>query len=51
MTPLNTALLMFATVTLLWMYLSDNGTILNRSQFRKFGIRGDEMVATMRPKP
>lgn len=51
MTPLTAALLMFATVTLLWMYLSDNGTILNRSQFRKFGIRVAEMVATMRPKP
>lgn len=34
-----------------WMYLCDNGTILNRSQFRKFGIRVAEMVATMRPKP
>lgn len=32
-----------------WMYLCDNGTIMNRSQFRKFGIKVAEMVATMRP--
>lgn len=32
-----------------WMYLLDNGTIVNRSQFRKFGIRVAELVATMRP--
>ena len=32
-----------------WMYLLDNGTIMNRSQFRKFGIQVAELVATMRP--
>ncbi len=31
-----------------WMYLLDNGTIMNRSQFRKFGIKVAELVATMR---
>ncbi|MDZ4096795.1 MAG: DUF3833 family protein, partial [Paracoccaceae bacterium] len=34
-----------------WMYLMENGTILNRSQFRKFGITVAELVATMRPAP
>lgn len=33
-----------------WMYLSPNGTIINRSQFRKFGIKVAELVATMRPQ-
>ena len=33
-----------------WMYLMDNGTIMNRSQFRKFGVTVAELVATMRPK-
>jgi len=33
-----------------WMYLTENGTIINRSQFRKFGIKVAELVATMRPK-
>ncbi|MXQ08139.1 DUF3833 family protein [Alphaproteobacteria bacterium GH1-50] len=32
-----------------WMYLTDNGTIINRSQFRKFGIKVAELVATIRP--
>lgn len=32
-----------------WMYLVDNGTIINRSQFRKFGFKVAELVATMRP--
>lgn len=32
-----------------WMYLAPNGTIINRSQFRKFGIQVAELVATMRP--
>jgi len=32
-----------------WMYLVENGTIINRSQFRKFGIKVAELVATMRP--
>jgi hypothetical protein len=31
-----------------WMYLLENGTIMNRSQFRKFGIKVAELVATMR---
>ncbi|MEM9433706.1 MAG: DUF3833 domain-containing protein [Pseudomonadota bacterium] len=33
-----------------WMYLIENGTIINRSQFRKYGIKVAELVATMRPK-
>jgi hypothetical protein len=33
-----------------WMYLAPNGTIVNRSQFRKFGIQVAELVATLRPK-
>lgn len=32
-----------------WMYLSPNGAIVNRSQFRKFGLKVGELVATMRP--
>ena len=32
-----------------WMYLAPNGTIVNRSQFRKYGIKVAELVATMRP--
>ena len=32
-----------------WMYLAPNGTIVNRSQFRKFGFKVAELVATMRP--
>jgi hypothetical protein len=31
-----------------WMYLMENGTIINRSQMRKFGIKVGELVATMR---
>ena len=34
-----------------WMYLMPNGTIMNRSQFRKFGIKVAELIATMRPAP
>lgn len=34
-----------------WMYLAPNGTIMNRSQFRKFGIKVAELVATMRRVP
>lgn len=33
-----------------WMYLAPNGSIVNRSQFRKFGIQVAELVATMRPR-
>ncbi|PWR01819.1 DUF3833 domain-containing protein [Meridianimarinicoccus roseus] len=32
-----------------WMYLMENGTIINRSEFRKFGLKVAELVATMRP--
>ena len=32
-----------------WMYLAPNGTIVNRSQFRKYGVKVAELVATMRP--
>lgn len=34
-----------------WMYLTENGTIMNRSQFRKFGLKVAELVATMRRVP
>lgn len=33
-----------------WMYLTSDGVIMNRSQFRKFGILVAELVATMRPE-
>lgn len=32
-----------------WMYLTPGGTLVNRSQFRKFGIMVAELVATIRP--
>lgn len=32
-----------------WMYLTPDGAIMNRSQFRKFGFRVAELVATIRP--
>ena len=32
-----------------WMYVLPNKTIVNRSQFRKFGIKVGELVAIMRP--
>jgi hypothetical protein len=34
-----------------WMYLMENGTIMNRSQFTKFGVTVAELVATMRKMP
>jgi Protein of unknown function (DUF3833) len=34
-----------------WMYLMENGTIMNRSQFRKFGFKVAELVATLRRVP
>lgn len=34
-----------------WMYLMENGTIINRSEMRKFGIKVAELVATIRPVP
>lgn len=33
-----------------WMYLTPDGTIINRSQFRKYGFKVAELVATMRRK-
>ena len=33
-----------------WMYLTPDGVIVNRSQFRKFGFRVAELVATIRPR-
>ena len=33
-----------------WMYLVENGSIINRSQFRKYGVKVAELVATMRKK-
>jgi hypothetical protein len=33
-----------------WMYLLENGTIVNRSQFRKFGFKVAELIATFRKK-
>jgi hypothetical protein len=32
-----------------WLYLMDNGTIMNRSQFAKFGAKVAELVASIRP--
>lgn len=32
-----------------WLYLMENGTILNRSELRKFGLKVAELIATMRP--
>lgn len=34
-----------------WMYLMENGTIINRSQFTKFGVTVAELVATLRKVP
>ena len=34
-----------------WMYLAENGTIIYRSQFHKFGVKVAELVATMRRVP
>jgi hypothetical protein len=34
-----------------WMYLMENGTIMNRSQFTKFGVTVAELVATLRKAP
>ena len=34
-----------------WMYLMENGTIINHSQMRKFGIKVAELIATIRPAP
>lgn len=32
-----------------WLYLMDNGNIMNRSEMRKFGIKVAELIATIRP--
>lgn len=32
-----------------WMYLMADGTIMNKSELRKYGIKVAELVATMRP--
>ncbi len=34
-----------------WMYLLDNGSVMNRSEFRKVGLKVAELVATIRPLP
>ena len=34
-----------------WMYLLSDGTIMNRSEMRKFGIKVGELIATMRKAP
>lgn len=31
-----------------WMYLMENGSIMNKSEFRKFGIKVAELIATFR---
>lgn len=33
-----------------WMYLQEGGVILNRSQFRKYGIKVAELFCIIRPK-
>lgn len=33
-----------------WMYLTPSGALVNRSQFRKYGIKVAELVATMQRK-
>jgi len=32
-----------------WMYLTENGVIMNKSEMTKFGIKVAELIATMRP--
>lgn len=32
-----------------WLYLTESGVIMNKSEMRKFGIKVAELVATMRP--
>lgn len=34
-----------------WLYLTENGVIMNKSEMRKFGLKVAELVATMRPDP
>lgn len=33
-----------------WLYLTQNGVIMNKSELRKFGIKVAELIATMRPE-
>jgi hypothetical protein len=33
-----------------WMYMMENGTIMNHSQMRKFGVKVAELIATIRRK-
>ncbi|MBY6066673.1 DUF3833 domain-containing protein [Leisingera aquaemixtae] len=32
-----------------WLYLTQSGVILNKSEMRKFGVKAAELIATMRP--
>lgn len=34
-----------------WMYLMEDGTIMNKSEMRKFGLKVAELIATIRPLP
>ena len=34
-----------------WLYLTENGVIMNKSEMRKFGIKVAELITTMRPDP
>lgn len=34
-----------------WLYMTESGVIINRSEMRKYGILVAELVATMRPDP
>ena len=34
-----------------WLYLTENGVIMNKSEMRKFGLKVAELIATMRPDP
>jgi hypothetical protein len=33
-----------------WLYLGEDGVIVNRSQFRRFGVKLGELVGTIRPR-
>lgn len=33
-----------------WLYLTEDGVIMNRAELRKFGVKVAELVATMRPE-
>lgn len=34
-----------------WIYLTEDGTMINKSEMRKFGIKVAELVGTIRPAP